>query len=135
MTGPVNYDDLVFSDDHLYLFKGVAFSGLARELNEDGSVGSELEFSEGKQHGFARSFFGDGRLKHEIRYRCGLRHGTEKHWYADGKLREHREFRFDVMMESREWSVDGSLTAEFIRAEDDHLYQLVMKKLGSGMVS
>jgi antitoxin component YwqK of YwqJK toxin-antitoxin module len=124
----VLYDDIDYTDDDLYVYDGKPFTGIGFEIEQDGTVVSELEFVQGKLHGMSRGFYSSGQLEEETPYVNGLKHGVEREWFESGVLRREAILEFDVLMRSKVWNEEGKLIHEEERPPDDHLYKLVMAR-------
>ncbi|BBO32891.1 hypothetical protein PLANPX_2503 [Lacipirellula parvula] len=124
----VFYDQLEYSNDHIYLFNGLRFTGTAVEFYANGTLLSELHFEAGLQHGITREYHPAGTNKLEVPYVHGLRHGIEREWHDDGTVYREMEFAYDVLMNSRTLTRDGTLLEEFHRGPNDALTTLVGEK-------
>ncbi len=121
------YDDIEFSDDRRYFYEGRLFTGVGVELTKGGVLRSEIEFLNGLQHGWARGYYLNGQISVEIPYDNGLRDGVEKKWFENGRHRLENRFERDVLLSSRRWSEDGCLEDEFVRPEDDVLFECLAR--------
>lgn len=59
-SNPVEYDDLVYTDAHIFFFGEVPFSGIAESRYPNGNLRCRFQFQNGKQHGEAEEYFPSG---------------------------------------------------------------------------
>lgn len=127
-TKRVDYDDLDYTSEAIYVFEGTPFTGVGVETWEDGSVRCEISFLEGKEHGPARDFHRNGNLAGETVYVSGKRHGLEREWSADGRLVAESVHESGILMKTTKWSKDGEAEIVYERPTDDPMYELVVKQ-------
>ena len=81
----VPVDELDYSDQHIYLYEGQPFTGIAYEALPDGQVVAEEAYVDGGLKGLSREWYPTGALKSEGYYKSGAPHSA-KEWCQDGIL-------------------------------------------------
>lgn len=124
----VDYDDLVYTDAHVFLFDGEPFSGVAEERFEDGSMRCIFPFTNGREHGEVKTFFASAQPMKSTPYINGAVHGTEREWFENGSLRIERDVEFGILIRSRTFNESGALVEEYVRPDDDNMMEAVKRK-------
>lgn len=125
-------DDLTYENSRLYTYQGSLFTGTAYEYFADGSVASEINIFEGKEHGVSKDFYPSGKVKYQVNYVHGLKEDVESEWYESGALKEENMLRKGYLMESKKWSESGELLDEYVRPDDDPIFEIVAKLVSGG---
>lgn len=124
----INYDDLIYTSEHVFVDDGGPFSGDAEELFPNGNVRCRFQFLNGKEHGVVEEFFSSGARKKCTPYSHGSIHGRETEWYEDGTVKAERDVEFGIQIRSREFDHSGNLTKEYVRPENDEIMEVVKKR-------
>ena len=124
----VPIDELEFTSDHIYTYKGSPFTGVGTEIDDTGRLVSEIPIEKGREHGIARSHFTSGALQYEATYCHGNMHGFARTWFEDGQLQEETRFEFGIGMERTVWSEAGEVIERFVREPDDGLALLARQR-------
>lgn len=122
----IDYEQLLYTESHTFTYNGEPFTGVAFEQFDDGSIKSEFEYRDGREHGVAREFYTDGSVKSETHYRNGGPHGVDREWYENGKLKKQAICEYGILTESSEYSEDGKVLKEYRRDEGDEVMQRVL---------
>lgn len=92
---------------------GTPFTGMYREIRENGQLKSEANYVNGDADGLLREWHANGQLASEINFVDGDAHGLLREWHENGQLAREVNFvhgiarRLDV-----EWHEDGGLKDE-----------------------
>ena len=108
----VDMDELTFTDDYIYTYNDIPFTGVGYELGEDGRLISEVTYENGSDVGLAREWDENGQL---IRERIAGRPGektTWKEWHPNGILKEEGESFNGRCVFVRQWDENGRLMRE-----------------------
>ena len=110
----VNTDEIEFDDDYVYRFKGEPFNGIGYELNESGTLLSEIAFQDGMKHGFSREWSRAGKIVIEHSYYKNIPHGSFRKWSETGVLLLEEDFEYGFCLRRRTWNDDGTLAEEIL---------------------
>ena len=87
----VNYDDLEFSPEMLFLWKQTPYTGPAYSLHKKtGRVKMMLNFKDGKWHGEVSQFHKNGKKYYLAHYKEGVQHGLNVYWDESGRKTKTR---------------------------------------------
>lgn len=121
----VNINDIEFTNDYLYLFHGVPYTGIGFELDSDGRLISEVEFQNGMQHGITKMYYPLGRLQREAHYRYNTLHGFVREWTIDGVLELEEEYELGICLRRKVRSDAGELQICYEIDEVSPQYELL----------
>jgi antitoxin component YwqK of YwqJK toxin-antitoxin module len=119
----VNIREIDFNDDYSYSYRGVLFTGIACEYDDDGKLVSELKMENGIQEGLSSEFFPAGPKRSERCYHNNTLHGESREWFENGNLKERTFHEFGVLIERETWDSDGNAVSGFRLTENDQAYQ------------
>lgn len=124
-TQHVDYDDLVYTDEHVFVHEGKPFTGVAEERFPDGQLRCVFPFEDGKEHGDVEEFFPSGLLMARTPYVRGVVHGRDTEWFEDGGVKVERDVEFGILMRSRTMDASGAILDEFTRSDDDGIMETI----------
>lgn len=124
----INYDELVYTNEHLFVLDGIPFTGDAVELFPNGIVRCHFKFLNGSEHGVVEEFFSSGARKSCTPYSHGSVHGRVIEWYSGGAVRVESDVEFGIQIRSREFDESGCLIKEYVRPEDDKIMEVVKRR-------
>lgn len=87
-------------------------NGVFKRHHADGSLKTEVNFVEGRQHGEAREYYQNGNLKLVVNYEHGVKEGVSKYYYENGKLYRETPFQKGEIHGIRKVYAYGKLAAE-----------------------
>ncbi|MCI4667335.1 MAG: toxin-antitoxin system YwqK family antitoxin [Bacteroidia bacterium] len=93
----------------LVFHRNEAFTGLAIDSMEDGTLVEETEYLEGKRQGTLRKWFPNGQLSYEAFYENGKLHGQVRSWWTNGNLRSLNHYQTgELHGEQWQWYKSGA---------------------------
>lgn len=122
----VNTDEIEFTNDYTYQWKGRPFSGIGFELGDDGRVISEIEFNNGMQNGTARSYYSTGGVRREAQYENNTLHGFVRDWNEDGVLQSEEEYERGVCVRRKARDLGGELSLCYELSENDPQFEILV---------
>lgn len=123
----VPIDELDYSDQHIYLYEGQPFTGIAYEALPDGQVVAEESYVDGGLKGPSREWYPTGELKSEVYYKSGAPHGKCREWYQHGILKLECLYEYSIIIERKEWDENGKLVKEYRIKENDPSMEILEK--------
>ena len=108
----IDFEKLEIRSDQSYWFSDSPFTGIAVFRRGDGSIESEVEFSDGVQQGFFRDLDLNGQVLQEGTIRNGVYQGDLISYGADGVVRKLESYDSGVCKSIKEWSKTGELKRE-----------------------
>ena len=124
---PIKFDDLHYTASHIFELGGVAYTGVAEEVFEDGAVRCRHRFLDGQLHGDAEEFYESGAKKSITPYLNGVSHGRTIEWYEQGVVHIERDNEYGILIRCREFDHSGKLIDEYLRPDDDPMMEHVQK--------
>lgn len=121
----IDYDELMYTDEHVFVHDGLPFTGTAEERFPNGSVRCRFQFLDGKEHGVVEEYFSSGARKKCVPYLHGSVNGREFEWHESGAVKLEREVEFGIQISSREFDESGHLIKEYIRPDGDAMMDVV----------
>ncbi len=122
----VNTDDIEFTNDYTYLWQGVLFTGIGFELGQDGTLISEMEFSDGIQFGKTRTYHPNGLVNVETDIKYGVCDGFVREWDVTGILVCEEEFEKGICLKRKEREWKGELVQTYELTEADPQYEMLL---------
>jgi len=88
-------------------------NGMTYWYNDDGSIKSQVNFTDGKENGLYTSYYDNGRKKLVVHYVNGQKEGIQKIFYDNGQLGSQVKYvngrREGILTE---WDIEGYKTSE-----------------------
>ncbi len=113
--------EIVDTNKHLELVNGIMFlnkvplTGHIVSYYETHKVKSDIQYTQGKKHGYEKHWYEDGSKKIERYYFEGFKTALHKGWWRDGKLKFEYSFNkkgeYNGMV--KEWYKTGQLFRDF----------------------
>ena len=129
MTGQnITYDELHYSDAHIYMHSGTPYSGVAENFYESGALFARFRFRDGKEHGDWEEYFESGRQRSVTPYKDGSVHGKSIQWFESGAIQLKRKNEFGIMLTMKEFDENGVLVNEYVRPNDDNMMEYVNQR-------
>lgn len=123
----VNTDYIELSQEGVYSWEGLPYSGVGYELTVDGALWSEMEFRNGIQHGTTREYFRSGRAKREAHYENSYLHGFVREWDESGTLQREEEYELGICLRRKVRGVSGDLVSCYEIKEGDFQFELLQQ--------
>lgn len=76
----------------LVYYQGQPFSGISIDYYNHGIRANQIEYLNGKKHGYYRKWFPSGVLSFESAYKNGKKHGQTRSWWKNKNLRSESNF-------------------------------------------
>ncbi|HSI85616.1 MAG: toxin-antitoxin system YwqK family antitoxin [Candidatus Methylacidiphilales bacterium] len=124
----VDADDLEPGENGGYYYSGKPFTGIARDLLENGMVIFEMTISDGKLNGPSTSWYANGNLEWQKMFRCGYPEGSWSEYYEDGKLKIEATLELGFVLESTEWHPDGNISTYKMSKQDPEFKSLELMR-------
>ncbi|MEC3908344.1 hypothetical protein VOI54_15040 [Tamlana sp. 2201CG12-4] len=118
---PVIEHELVNTDERLKLVNGVMFfneaifNGNILSYYKNGVLKSDVQYIDGRKHGYEKQWHTDASLREERYYKNGFKSGIHKGWWRDKTLKFEYHFNEKGEYEGRvrEWYKTGQLFRDF----------------------
>lgn len=97
------------------LYKNRPFEGLLVDTYDDTSLKMELQYWDGRKHGYEKRWYPEGQLAQSRLYAHGLKIGNHQGWWEDGskKFQYHFNDHGQYHGGRKEWYRNGQLFLEF----------------------
>jgi antitoxin component YwqK of YwqJK toxin-antitoxin module len=102
-----------YSDYHLYVHEGEAFTGIEYHADKNGRIIEEQSYFEGMSWGFSRSWRENGTLRGEYHLRYGATDQECKEYYLEGQLKEVFFCDQGIIIRRKRWNKQGDLIENF----------------------
>ncbi|MEH2198326.1 toxin-antitoxin system YwqK family antitoxin [Nostoc sp.] len=123
----VSFDDLDYSDYHVYTYEDQPFTGIAYDNLSNGQLVAEDSYVEGVQEGISREWYPSGALHYEVYYKSGALHGLCKEWYENGLLKSEYSYEFGIIVTRKSFSEDGNLIEKYKIKDSDSNFEVLNK--------
>lgn len=84
------------------------FTGKIIEKYDNGQVANEINYKNGKRHGFITSYYKNGQPLGKNEWENGLRVGEVKMWDEDGNIKSYGKFKDNGELHIIYYNKDGS---------------------------
>jgi antitoxin component YwqK of YwqJK toxin-antitoxin module len=121
----LNYDDLYYTNEHIFEYQGRRFSGVTEDYFPGGELCCRVTFLNGKEHGIAEEFYRSGKRMACRPYVNGAVHGTDIEWHENGQIKVERQVERGFLMSSQTFDESGNLMDEYVRAENDPMMEFL----------
>jgi antitoxin component YwqK of YwqJK toxin-antitoxin module len=121
----VQYDDLWYTNEHIFEYQGRRFSGVTEDRFPGGELSCRVTFLNGKEHGIAEEFYRSGKRMARRPYVNGAVHGTDIEWHENGQVKVERQVERGLLLRSQTFDESGNLIDEYIRPENDPMMEIL----------
>ena len=125
---PVDYDDLYYTDAHIFVLGNEPFTGIAESRYPNGDLRFRAPFKNGGQHGITEEFFPSGGKRNLTPYANGAPHGHVVEWYEDGTIKTESDVEFGILIRRLDYDTSGNLVDEYNRPDDDPMMDIIKSR-------
>jgi hypothetical protein len=121
----VNGKDLSFRDDQTCIYQGVPFTGVAVFCRANGTLESEVEYSDGMQNGLVRDWSETGFLVIEAEVKNGAYHGLVRYFSDSGHPLREEDYEFGICTAKRVSLEAGGMRKTFSLTASDEAFRVL----------